>query len=377
MLSCRRLLHPLFLTFHGPESDRVRAVTQTVTQTVTRFLATVVTDLSFESAAASTLVAELVDFAALCRLDCAASLVFYSACPLSIGGELALSCDVLEDRQFELECLAVTTPHLASTPLCPEGDPDALDIPTSRSYADAITGAYVDTVPPPGAKIVDGMWIFWVKRPSGSPPTFKARHVARGFSQREGVDFFQTFSPTPKMITLRGSLHEEIRLRRPRGFTGSFPEGTQWSLRRPEFGLRHAPHTSLPPFYVLVYVENLVFATADTEALALVKAELQERHTCTDLAHIPTSLAPSSPAPSSPSLSSRSPTSPAPSSPSPAPSIPPPCPPTPRPARTTPRLPCLPLPPSPSPPSPSSPSSPNCRSRACLSNRVEVTWCRL
>ncbi|CAI7861207.1 unnamed protein product, partial [Closterium sp. NIES-54] len=41
--------------------------------------------------------------------------------------------------------------------------------------------------------------------------------------------------------------------------------------------------TSLPPFYVLVYVENLVFATADTEALALVKAELQERHTCTDL----------------------------------------------------------------------------------------------
>ncbi|CAI7843756.1 unnamed protein product, partial [Closterium sp. NIES-53] len=41
--------------------------------------------------------------------------------------------------------------------------------------------------------------------------------------------------------------------------------------------------TSLPLFYVLVYVDDLVFATADTEALALVKAELQERHTCTDL----------------------------------------------------------------------------------------------
>ncbi|CAI7738816.1 unnamed protein product [Closterium sp. NIES-54] len=41
--------------------------------------------------------------------------------------------------------------------------------------------------------------------------------------------------------------------------------------------------TSLPPFYVLVYVNDLVFATADTEAQALVKAELQERHTCTDL----------------------------------------------------------------------------------------------
>ncbi|CAI7744419.1 unnamed protein product [Closterium sp. NIES-53] len=41
--------------------------------------------------------------------------------------------------------------------------------------------------------------------------------------------------------------------------------------------------TSLPPFYVLVYIDDLVFATADTEALALVKLELQKRHTCTDL----------------------------------------------------------------------------------------------
>ncbi|CAI7842134.1 unnamed protein product [Closterium sp. NIES-53] len=40
--------------------------------------------------------------------------------------------------------------------------------------------------------------------------------------------------------------------------------------------------TTLPPFYLLVYIDDLVFATADTEALALVKAELQERHTCTD-----------------------------------------------------------------------------------------------
>ncbi|CAI7868224.1 unnamed protein product [Closterium sp. NIES-53] len=109
------------------------------------------------------------------------------------------------------------------------------------------------------------MWIFRVKRPPGSPLVFKARYVARGFSQRQGVDYFQTFSPTPKMTTLRvllhvaalrdyelhsldfstaflqGSLHEEIWLRRPPGFTGSFPPGTQWSLRRPVYGLRQVP----------------------------------------------------------------------------------------------------------------------------------------
>ncbi|CAI7743636.1 unnamed protein product [Closterium sp. NIES-53] len=255
-----------------PESDSLRAASPAVMH----FLATTVTDPLFESTAASALVAELVDFAAACRLDYTTSLVAESAhasvCPPSVGGECALGTDVLEDRQEEFECFAAAVPHLVSMPLSPEGDPDAPDIPTPRSYAEAIegpysspwqaamdaemaswksTGTYVDEVPPPGANIVSSMWIF------------------------RGVDFFQTFSPTPKMTTLRvllhvaaqheyelhslefstaflqGSVHEEIWLRIPPGFTGSFPADT-----------------SLSPFYVLLYVDDLVFATADTEALA-------------------------------------------------------------------------------------------------------------
>ncbi|CAI7857584.1 unnamed protein product [Closterium sp. NIES-53] len=79
-----------------PESDSLRAASPTVP----RLLATVVTDPSFESAAASALVAELVDFAARCRLDYATSLVPESAsvCPPFVGGECALGTDVLEDR---------------------------------------------------------------------------------------------------------------------------------------------------------------------------------------------------------------------------------------------------------------------------------------
>ncbi|CAI7885896.1 unnamed protein product, partial [Closterium sp. NIES-53] len=42
-------------------------------------------------------------------------------------------------------------------------------------------------------------------------------------------------------------------------------------------------HPMVPPFYVLVYVDDLVFATANTKALTLVKSELQKRHTRTDL----------------------------------------------------------------------------------------------
>ncbi|CAI7847694.1 unnamed protein product [Closterium sp. NIES-53] len=252
-----------------PEFDRARATSPTGSC----LLATAITDTSFESAATSTLVAELLEFAAACCLDYATALVAESsfASPPSVGGESALGTDVLEDRQEDFECLAAAVPCFSSMQLAPEGDPDAPDIPTPLSYAEAIT------VPPCRANIVDGIWIFSVKWPPGSPPAFKVRYIARGFSQRQ-----------------RGNLHEEIWLRRSPGFTRSFPAGTEWSLRRPFYGLRQAPRewhdtlrttlaalgfapstadpslflrtdTSLPPFFVLVYVDDLVFATADTE----------------------------------------------------------------------------------------------------------------
>ncbi|CAI7905839.1 unnamed protein product, partial [Closterium sp. NIES-54] len=123
-----------------PQSDSLRAASPTVA----RLLSTVVTDPSFESTAASALVAELDDFAARCRLDYATRLVAESdsVCPPSVGGECALSTDVLEDRQEEVQCFAAALPHLVSTLIAPEGDPDAPDIPTPRLYAEAIEGRY-------------------------------------------------------------------------------------------------------------------------------------------------------------------------------------------------------------------------------------------
>ncbi|CAI7898069.1 unnamed protein product, partial [Closterium sp. NIES-54] len=138
-----------------------------------------------------------VDFAARTRLDYVTSLVTESesVCPPSVGGEPALSSDVLEDRQFELQCLVAALPRFPSKLLWPEGGPDALDIPTPRSYAEAITGQY------------------------SSPTTLAALGIAPS-------------SADPSLF---------LRI-----------------------------DTTLPPFYLLVYVDDLVFATTDSKALALV-----------------------------------------------------------------------------------------------------------
>ncbi|CAI7797328.1 unnamed protein product [Closterium sp. NIES-53] len=216
-----------------PESDLVRAVSPTVPC----LLATVVSDPSFESAAASSLVAELC----------------------------AVRMNVLEDRQEDFECLAVAVPHLVSMLIAPEGDPDAPDILTPHSYEEEIT------VPPLGANIVDGMWISRVKRPPGLSPAFKARYmtslrVLLHVAAQRDYELHSRYFSTP---FLQSSLHEEIWLRRPPGFTGVVSWFTP-STTDPSLFL--CTDTSLPPFYVLVYIDNLVFAPADTEALTLVKS---------------------------------------------------------------------------------------------------------
>ncbi|CAI7930167.1 unnamed protein product [Closterium sp. NIES-54] len=240
----------------------------------------------------------LTEFASTRCFDYATSLVAAPpTSPLAIGGEFSLGCDALEDRQFELEFLAAASPHLCAMQLAPEGDPYALDILTPRNYAEAVlgpwasqwraamdsemasyisTGTYIDEVPPLGANVVDGMWIFRVKQPPGSPSVFKARYVARGFS----------------LVTLYLC---QWRLRRPVYGLRQAPREWHDTLRSTLFDLGFQPSSADPslfvrrgstPFFVLLYVDDLVFATTDRVTLADVKLELQKRHTCTDLGEL-------------------------------------------------------------------------------------------
>lgn len=59
------------------------------------------------------------------------------------------------------------------------------------------------TTLPEGKHAVGGRWVFAVKENPDEIKTYKARYVAKGYSQGAGFDYNETFSPTASMTSVR------------------------------------------------------------------------------------------------------------------------------------------------------------------------------
>ena len=70
---------------------------------------------------------------------------------------------------------------------------------------ESITKNYVwDIIPrPEGKSVVTSKWIFKIKHASDrSIEKYKVRFMACGFSQREGVDYNETFAPVARFTSI-------------------------------------------------------------------------------------------------------------------------------------------------------------------------------
>ena len=58
-----------------------------------------------------------------------------------------------------------------------------------------------------GKSVVNSKWIYKIKHAAdGRIEKYKARFVARGFSQKEGIDYEETFAPIARYTSIRSVL---------------------------------------------------------------------------------------------------------------------------------------------------------------------------
>ena len=67
------------------------------------------------------------------------------------------------------------------------------------------------TMVPPNREIVGGKWVYTIKSGPNDEETYKARYVAKGYSQVPGVDYHETFAPTARMSSIRVLMQHAVQ----------------------------------------------------------------------------------------------------------------------------------------------------------------------
>ncbi|GKD20315.1 ribonuclease H-like domain-containing protein [Tanacetum coccineum] len=208
-----------------------------------------------------------------------------------------------------MNCHVTTTSPLLRSHVHALRDPNWKEAMLDEYNALITNGTWVLVPRPANVNMVRSMWLFKHKfNADGSLSRYKARLVANGRSQQQGINCDETFSPN---AFLHGHLTETVYMHQPPGFVDSVHPDYVCHLQRSLYGLKHAPRawfqrfasfvtrigfqhsktdTSLFVFhrgpdvaYLLLYVDDIILTASSTTFLQRIISLLHGEFAITDL----------------------------------------------------------------------------------------------
>ncbi|GKB88950.1 zf-CCHC domain-containing protein [Tanacetum coccineum] len=161
---------------------------------------------------------------------------------------------------------------------------------------------------PKGRRPIGCKWIYKIKyKSNGEIERYKARLIPKGFSQREGINYDETFCHVVKMSTLE----EDVYMKIPEGYAFKSNENKVCKLKKSLYGLKQAPKkwnkklvgvlsecgftqslndhsVFVKSFYnvfiaLLVYVDDIIISGNDLNEIIMFKSLLSSKFQIKDL----------------------------------------------------------------------------------------------
>lgn len=191
---------------------------------------------------------------------------------------------------------------------------------------------------PEGKEAVGGRWVYAIKNDVDGSNKYKARYVAKGYSQKMGVNYEETFSPTANLTSIRvlmqkaaqdnlilhqmdvktaylhAPLDYEIFIEQPEGFEVETRKNLVYKLNKSLYGLKQSGRNWNRMFdehlcengfkqnaadhcvyvreganekvIIIIWVDDVIIAASDENALKVVKEMLKEKFKMKDLGQL-------------------------------------------------------------------------------------------
>ena len=255
--------------------------------------------------------------------------------------------DYVNEDEIESNQLMNTIDYCYRVSAFPQTYQEAMQSPDSENWKVAMNeemnsllanGTFSLSTLPQGRTPVGGRWVYTIKEGADGDITYKARFVAKGYSQVKGIDFEETFAPTANIVSVRVLcqlaaqydliLHQmdvktaylnapidcEIYMEQAEGFeTPNSDENERlvYKLNKSLYGLKQSGrnwnmllHKCLiennftqssvdhcvyrkevgeKKVFVLIWVDDIILAASDNELMNETKMMLQERFKMKDL----------------------------------------------------------------------------------------------